>query len=53
MAAVAWALYSSLLGYYGGKTFESFWGLGLALLTAFAIAGAIELTRWLLKRRRR
>lgn len=53
VAAVAWALYSSLLGYYGGKTFESFWGLALALLTAFAIAGGIELTRWLLKRRRR
>jgi membrane-associated protein len=53
MAALAWALYSSLLGYYGGKTFESFWGLALALVTAFAIAGGIELTRWLLKRRRR
>ena len=52
VAALAWALYSALLGYYGGKTFESFWGLVLALFTAFAIAGGIELTRWLLKRRR-
>ena len=52
VAALAWALYSALLGYYGGKTFESVWGLVLALFTAFAIAGGIELTRWLLKRRR-
>ena len=51
-AALAWALYASLLGYYGGKTFESFWGLLVALLTAFAIAGGIELTRWILRRRR-
>jgi membrane protein DedA with SNARE-associated domain len=53
VAALAWALYSSLLGYYGGKAFESVWGLVLALVTAFAIAGGIELGRWLLKRRRR
>ena len=51
-AALLWALYASLLGYYGGKTFESFWGLVIALLTAFAIAGGIELVRWILKRRR-
>ena len=51
-AALLWALYASLLGYYGGKTFESFWGLVLALLTAFAIAGGIEFVRWVLKRRR-
>ena len=53
VAALFWALYASLLGYYGGKTFESVWGLVLALVTAFAIAAGIELTRWLLKRRRR
>jgi membrane-associated protein len=52
VAAVSWALYASLLGYYGGKTFESFWGLVLALLTAFAIAGGIELVRWIMRRRR-
>ena len=52
-AALLWALYASLLGYYGGKTFEKgFWGLAIALLTAFAIAGGIELVRWILKRRR-
>ncbi len=53
VATLAWATYSALLGYYGGKTFESFWGLVLALTTAFAIAGGIELVRWLLRRRRR
>jgi membrane-associated protein len=51
-ATLAWATYSALLGYYGGKTFESFWGLVLALATAFAIAGGIELVRWILRRRR-
>jgi membrane protein DedA with SNARE-associated domain len=52
LAALGWALYGSLLGYYGGKTFESAWGLVVALVTAFAIAGGIELTRWVLRRRR-
>lgn len=52
-AALGWALYSALLGYYGGEIFEGFWGLVLALVTAFGIAAAIELGRWLLKRRRR
>src|SRR4249919_2711449 len=42
VATLAWATYSALLGYYGGRTFESFWGLLLALTTAFAIAGGIE-----------
>jgi len=53
VATLAWATYSALLGYYGGKTFESFWGLVLALTTAFAIAGGIELVRWALRRRQR
>ena len=52
-AALGWAAYSALLGYYGGRTFEGPWGLLLALVTAFAVAGGIELTRWLLRRRRR
>jgi membrane-associated protein len=50
-ATLLWASYSALLGYYGGRTFESAWGLVLALTTAFAIAGAIELVRWALRRR--
>jgi membrane protein DedA with SNARE-associated domain len=52
-AALIWASYSALIGYYGGKTFEGPWGLVLALAIAFAVAGGIELTRWLLRRRRR
>jgi membrane protein DedA with SNARE-associated domain len=52
-AALLWASYSALIGYYGGKTFEGPWGLLLALLIAFAVAGGIELVRWLLRRRRR
>ena len=52
-ATLIWASYAALLGYYGGRTFESFWGLVLALTTAFAIAGGIELVRWLQRRRRK
>jgi membrane-associated protein len=54
VAAVGWALYASLLGYFGGRTFEeSPWkGLLLALGIAFAVAGGIEVARWALKRRR-
>jgi membrane protein DedA with SNARE-associated domain len=50
-AALLWASYSALIGYYGGKTFEGPWGLLLALMIAFSVAGAIEGTRWLLRRR--
>jgi len=52
-AALVWASYAALLGYYGGRTFESFWGLVVALTTAFAIAGGIELVRWVQRRRRK
>lgn len=54
-AALLWALYAALLGYFGGRAFEkAAWkGLLLALGIAFAVAGGIELTRWLLKRRKR
>ena len=54
-ASLIWALYATLLGYFGGRAFEDApWkGLLLALGIAFAVAGLIELTRWLLKRRRR
>jgi membrane-associated protein len=53
-AALAWALYASLLGYFGGRAFEDApWkGLLIALGTGFAIAGLVELVRWLRKRRR-
>jgi len=54
-AALLWALYAALLGYFGGRAFEkAAWkGLLLALGIAFAVAAGIELTRWLLKRRKR
>ena len=52
LAAFIWASYAALLGYYGGRTFESFWGLAVALATAFAVAAAIEGVRWILRRRR-
>jgi membrane-associated protein len=53
-AAIGWALYASLLGYFGGRAFEhAAWkGLLLALGIAFAVAGGIEVVRWALKRRR-
>ena len=53
-AALGWSLYASLLGYFGGRAFEkAAWkGLLLALAIAFAVVGAVELVRWLLKRRR-
>ena len=54
VAALSWALYASLLGYFGGSAFEAApWkGLVLALGIAFAVAGVIEVLRWYLKRRR-
>jgi membrane-associated protein len=55
IAGLTWACYAALLGYYGGKAFEDApWkGLLLALGIAFSVAGGVELTRWLLKRRAR
>jgi membrane-associated protein len=53
IAAVIWALYASLLGYFGGKAFEKdpWKGLLLAFAIAFAVTGGIELIRWLKRRR--
>lgn len=53
VAALVWALYASLLGYFGGKAFENepWKGLLLAVGIAFSVAGCVELARWLLRRR--
>jgi membrane-associated protein len=53
VAALIWALYASLLGYFGGRAFENeAWkGLLLALGLGFAVTGVIEAVRWLLRRR--
>ena len=53
-AALGWALYAALLGYFGGHAFEKApWkGLLLALGIAFAVTGGIEVARWYLRRRR-
>jgi membrane-associated protein len=54
-AAVAWAVYASMLGYFGGSTFEnSFWKpFVIALGVAVLVGGGAELWRRLQKRRGR
>jgi membrane-associated protein len=54
IAAFIWACYASLLGYFGGKTFENqpWKGLILAFVVALTVTGGIELVRWLLRRRK-
>jgi membrane-associated protein len=53
-AAIIWASYAALLGFFGGKAFEHTpWaGLLLALAIAFAVTGALELGRAYRRRRR-
>ena len=53
IAAAVWALYASLLGYFGGRAFEHepWKGLVLAFAIALAAAGSVELVRWLRRRR--
>jgi len=52
VAALVWALYAALLGYFGGRAFESepWQGLLLALGIGFALGGVIELARHLRRR---
>ena len=54
IAVSIWASYAALLGYVGGKQFEDApWkGLIVALAIAFAVAGGVELVRWLMRRRK-
>ena len=48
IAAAVWALYASLLGYFGGRAFENepWKGLVLAFAIAVAAGGCVELVRW-------
>ena len=52
-AGIMWASYAALLGYFGGKAFEEqpWKGFIVAFVVALVITGAIELYRWLKKRR--
>jgi membrane-associated protein len=52
-AGLMWASYAALLGYFGGKAFEEqpWKGFIVAFVVALAITGAIELYRWVKKRR--
>jgi membrane-associated protein len=52
MAALAWALYAVLLGYFGGHLFEDnpLYGLLLALGLALIVAGVVEGVRHLRRR---
>jgi membrane-associated protein len=47
VAAVAWANYAVLLGYYGGRAFEErpLLALGVALVIAFGVTAVVELVR--------
>lgn len=55
VAAVSWALYSGVIGYLGGVAFEDNAGKGLlfGLGIAAGITALVELTRFLIARRRR
>lgn len=52
-AGLVWGTYAAMLGYVGGSTFEDdpLKGFLLAFVVALGIAGAIELYRWLRRRR--
>lgn len=52
VAALTWASYSTLIGYWGGRTFEdsTLKGLLAALGVVFAVTGLVEAGRWLTRR---
>ena len=54
VAGVIWATYASLLGYFGGKTFENhpLWGVAIALGIALSLGLLVEAVRHLRARRR-
>ena len=51
-AGLLWATYATLLGYFGGKTFEDhpFWGVALALGLALTLGFVVEAVRHLRQR---
>ncbi|MEU5867928.1 DedA family protein [Nonomuraea sp. NPDC047529] len=53
IAASSWAVYSGLIGFFGGMAFENdpIKGLLLGLGIALSITGLVELVRWVRKRR--
>ncbi|MFB4281263.1 MULTISPECIES: DedA family protein [unclassified Nonomuraea] len=53
IAAGSWAVYSGLIGFFGGMAFENdpIKGLLLGLGIALSITAAVEVVRWLRKRR--
>lgn len=55
VAGILWALYASLIGFFGGKAFENdpLKGIILALAIAFAIASSVEAYRYIRHRRAR
>lgn len=55
VAALSWGVYSALIGYIGGAAFEEqpLKGLALGLGLALVIAGAVEVGRHVVRRRRR
>ena len=52
VAGVIWGSYASLLGYFGGKTFQDspFKGFLVAFAVAIGITCGVEVVRWLRKR---
>jgi membrane-associated protein len=53
VAGVLWATYATLLGYFGGKTFEDhpLWGVALALGIALTLGLVVEAVRHFRQRR--
>ncbi|NDL56403.1 DedA family protein [Phytoactinopolyspora mesophila] len=54
-AALSWGMYAGLIGYFGGITFgeEPLKGLAVGFSIAIGITAIVELTRFLINRRRR
>ncbi|MEO3797273.1 DedA family protein [Nonomuraea sp. B10E15] len=53
IAASSWAVYSGLIGFFGGMAFENdpIKGLLLGLGIAVSVTAAVEIVRWIRKRR--